>query len=532
MSSRIREWLSWAIVPLISLAFAGQPSGDSLAADADAEADTVASVAKCHPSLAKLGVDWIDDPEAPVVARAFNKLWDNRDADCRAAALNTLVREVRKKRAAVSAKTATWVQAAGYTTDIIFFDDFGSTPVDEVYAAIGWDGPDNICSPVPNPSNPIVDVPIPGGGTVKAQRVPIISLSRTGASNNNSVQTVVRVAIPAVANWRWCEARLIVGLFERAKTGDGLEELRVVAGFNRIEWLSSKAFAFSLMALWLTLAYCGTAIAVQVMRKRRARQRSGQDDQWAGKVSWLRCFDPIYVTAGGSGLASVSTLQVFGFSTLVGTILVSMLARFGTLSELSTDILLLLGISAAGTAGAKLTARGRLRLSLENWAWVRNKDWPTSAAVAPSWGQLFTTEGQFDVSKFQMLVFSLIVGFAIVGQGGEGLATFTIPESLLYVLGLSQVIYVGGKAVVPPSIADYNKKLDEVRMAENAFAEAVATQAGSGNPAPQTVDEARKLAPAKYETYAENARQAATMHQVVFGLAVPKDSQEPRLPNG
>ena len=534
MSSWIRRWLSWAIVSLILLAFAGKPSGDALAQDseADAKADTVASVAKCHPSLVDLGIDWIDDPEAPIVARAFDKLWDNRDADCRARALITLVREVRKKRTAVSASPATWVQAAGDTSDIIFFDDFGSAPVDEVYAAIGWDGPESACGPLPDPSNPIVDVPVSGGGTVKAQRVPIVSLSRAAGSGGKGVQTVVRVAIPAVANWRWCEARLVVGLFQRTKQGDGLEELSAVAGFDRIEWLSSKGFAFSLTALWLILAYGGTAVAVHVMRKRRARQRSEQESQWAGKVSWLRGFDPVYVTAGASGLASVSTLQVFGFSILVGGILVNMLARFGTLSELSTDILLLLGISAAGTAGAKLTARGRLRLSTENWAWVRNKGWPTSTAIEPSWGQLFTTEGQFDVSKFQMLVFSVIVGFAIIGQGGEGLATFTIPESLLYILGLSQVIYVGGKAVVPPSIADYNKMLDELRTAEDAFVAAVATQIGSGKTVPETVDEARKLAPEKYETYAEDARLAATMHRSIFGLEVPKESQDPRLPKG
>lgn len=105
MSSRIRRWWSWVVVSLIFLAALGKPAGNAFAQDS--KDDTVDGIAKCHPNLAALGIDWIADPEAPIIARAFNKLWDHQDADCREKALVTLVREVRRKRTAVQARPAT-----------------------------------------------------------------------------------------------------------------------------------------------------------------------------------------------------------------------------------------------------------------------------------------------------------------------------------------------------------------------------------------------------------------------------------------
>jgi hypothetical protein len=39
----------------------------------------------------------------------------------------------------------------------------------------------------------------------------------------------------------------------------------------------------------------------------------------------------------------------------------------------------------------------------------------------------------------------------------------------LGILGLSQVVYIGGKLVTPTSMADLNKSIDDLRQAEKKF---------------------------------------------------------------
>src|SRR4029077_13637142 len=78
----------------------------------------------------------------------------------------------------------------------------------------------------------------------------------------------------------------------------------------------------------------------------------------------------------------------------------------------------------------------------------------------------------FDVYHFQMLIFSLVVGVALLQVGFTDLSAFTIPAALLAVLGLSQALYVGGKLVASPACGDLDKALTELRNRETAFVEA------------------------------------------------------------
>lgn len=263
-----------------------------------------------------------------------------------------------------------------------------------------------------------------------------------------------------------------------------------------------------------------------------AVSRPGSSDgSWRG--------NPLAITAGVFGRASLSNLQVFYFSLIVFWLLTYYVVKEGMLIGLSPDILYLLGIGAAGTAGAKVAAVTRKRLSFENWAWLKRKNWISQdigrARRPPQWTDLITSEEAFDVSKFQMLVVSFIVGVALVAAGAtgtetDGLKNFTIPPSLLGLLGLSQAVNVGGKAIGPATNADLNAQLNKLRQLEQDFIAAVANEWKKTSPAQADMTVAIKAAPAEYNAYMTTAKETAVMVQERIGAAHPTTNIAPDLP--
>ncbi len=362
-------------------------------------------------------------------------------------------------------------------------------------------------------------------------------------------ETIVRVALPGVEGLRplWCSARIALGVFERKNDGTYV----IAEGFSRVEYLSNYTLVMIIVVTVTAVVYLGTALIMARWRVRRqwrlrrdeikamtapdaALQAELTDlkDRLSGRGGWLfdggwRWLGPVALTATRSGRSSLSNLQVMFFSLLIFAIVLFVLLRLGTLAELSADILLLLGISAGGAAGARVTERGRSRLSFENYAWLRNKEWTEERISVPSWAALFTNDEAFDISKFQLAVFSLIVGVALASLGVSALETFKIPESMLGILGLSQAVYVAGKAVTPPSVSDYGKQIDKLRLAEDEFRKAVAAAVSEGVTLPADVDGARILALEAYADYIGKARIAAFMHQQVFDQKVPEEKLQP-----
>lgn len=413
-----------------------------------------------------------------------------------------------------SAQPLTWVQPGGETSDIVFDRELAGASAVRACAAIIWNEQkfrmeNGLAEPGVDPPVDILDECRRDSKGTAAERVSVLSLTEQTSKDNAGKEIVARIFVPQVEALAWCDARILVGLY------DSNGEHKILAGFNRVEWVSSKHFAMWLTGIWFALAYVGVAIVVHFARQRALRQL-GNDGE-ASKWTLVRIFDPLQITAGANGRTSVSILQVFGFTILVGMMLLYILARIGSLSELSTHVLLLLGISAGGAGLSKLADSGRRRLSLENWAWLRNKKCLSDSTNTPKWGELFVTDGNFDITKFQILTFSLIVACAMVGQGFDSLENFQIPESLLGILGLSQAIYVAGK-MGPASVSEYNTKLNVLRDTEKTFRTAVAIAvSGDKDKEPTSLPEAMKLAPGEYELYAAHVDEAAVMHRSVFG---------------
>jgi hypothetical protein len=186
---------------------------------------------------------------------------------------------------------------------------------------------------------------------------------------------------------------------------------------------------------------------------------------------------PVALTSGYFGKASLSKLQLFGFTLVVLFRMIYLISRDGLLSGLSDDILLLLGISSAGAGGTKLIGVVKKRLSFDNWAWLRNHKWLTIAERgdgSPSlkietakFGDLIKTDGLFDVYSFQLAGFSLIVAAYLLL--GVDLAMFKLPTNLLSILGLSNVVYLGGKGTEQNSYQELDEKITKLREAEKDY---------------------------------------------------------------
>ena len=245
-----------------------------------------------------------------------------------------------------------------------------------------------------------------------------------------------------------------------------------------------------------------------------------------------RSANPLVITQGAHARASLSKLQLFFFTLAVVWVAVAILTWTHKLAGLSADVVVLLGIGAAGTTGGKLTAIAKRRLDFENWAWLVRKGWivqsiePGSNDRRPEFGDLLRTGDEIDIDKFQLFAFSFVVGVALIyfaayGADPQGLAEFEIPGEYLSLIGLSQVAYIGGKAVNPSTVADLNKKLTKVRNLETEFVRAVERSwSQPGAVADRSLDAARTAAPDEYHAYRVEAEETATMVGEAIGKPV------------
>jgi hypothetical protein len=189
-------------------------------------------------------------------------------------------------------------------------------------------------------------------------------------------------------------------------------------------------------------------------------------------ADWFRSFNPVRIAAGSDGKASLSKLQIMFFSIIVFGLVTYIFLRTGMLSDLSETILYLLGIAGLGTLAAKGADDARNRVTPENEAWLISKGQLPAGGLAakntPSWRDLITSNGEFDVSRYQNLIFTLAIGAALIAHGISELASFVVPMNLLGLLGLSQAVYVGGKVVGFSPAGELNSTVEKLRQAESA----------------------------------------------------------------
>ena len=249
-------------------------------------------------------------------------------------------------------------------------------------------------------------------------------------------------------------------------------------------------------------------------------------------ASFVRALNPARVTAGPDGKGSLSTFQTLSFSLVVVALISLLLLQTGMLTDISGTILTLLGISGIGATVAKGADAQRNNLSAENRAWLLRRGWipMAKATVDPSnasWRDFFTTDGVFDVYRYQSFIFALVVIGALVAAGVTQLSTFVIPDTILGIVGLSQVVYIGGKLVTPTNMSDLNAAIAGLRTEENKFKDA-ATTAKQG-PVASLAEAINSAGQSAYSAYREKAKDVAVIFTAETGIVVSDASLDPAL---
>lgn len=248
--------------------------------------------------------------------------------------------------------------------------------------------------------------------------------------------------------------------------------------------------------------------------------------------SFVLSLSPVKVTAGPDGKGSLSKFQILCFSlTVFGLILLFML-QTGLLSDLSATILALLGISGLGATVAKGADAQRTAISADNRAWLLRKGWLSTIKkdVDPSgasWRDLFSTDGEFDVYRYQSFIFSLLVILSLVAAGVTQLSSFAIPDTILGIVGLSQAVYIGGKLVTPTNISDINAALADLRDREKKFRDA-ATAAKSGR-VKDIAEAVSLLGQSAVDAYRDKAKDAAALFEAATQNKVPASGLDPSI---
>lgn len=286
-------------------------------------------------------------------------------------------------------------------------------------------------------------------------------------------------------------------------------------------------------AIWLTLAIVvGTYLLVSwiVCRIRH--------------IGWTR--DPVKWAAveQGRGRGSLAILQTIWFTNIVYALVIYYLLRLGSLGDLSADILWLLGIPLVGTTLARAIDAVKQRLTPENYTWIVTRGWITKPEFLQSsrwrnqqtsdhnqnvvdqarFGDVFFEAGRFEPTKYQAVIFSVVVGGALLLTGFDKLATFEIPDAYLVLMGGSQGLYILGKHVAPDRFHEASGLLDAARKSEDDLRKAAAAKNII------TIADAEKQLPLEYARAKEAIDLAATRIERLFALGtIDEEKRKPSI---
>ena len=291
-------------------------------------------------------------------------------------------------------------------------------------------------------------------------------LSKAPVAGDNS-KTLLSVSVPPPPCWWPLSQVARITIKGHVAGSEGMQTFFDASVHVSVFW-----FPFLTTIFAVALIYPGCAITFWYMRQRQYKRGLRPKPP----ASFVSALDPVQITSNLHGRASLAKLQIFLFTMIVFGMLLFFQLRCGILAGMSADILALLGISAVGAAGGKMTYTHKRRLSIGSWAWLHRKGWlweTCDIAERAKWSELLLDSDtkEFDAYSFQMAVFSLVVAVALIGTSLSGLGTFKIPAELLALLGISQVVFIGGKAVDKSAFNELDKAIEEVRNHEAKYNE-------------------------------------------------------------
>lgn len=197
---------------------------------------------------------------------------------------------------------------------------------------------------------------------------------------------------------------------------------------------------------------------------------------------WWLWLHPAVVSAGEYGEASISSLQLLWFTFIVFFIASEKVFARNGLPSISQDVFALLGWPAVSKLGSVAISNSRLRLSLDNWNWLIDNNYLRQGSTidpreAASFKNLILTDGTFDPVRFQLFLFSFLIGLSMLL--GDNISNFTSTNWNTFLLG-SNVIYLGGKALAPSLLKELDERIAAIRNRKPGPIEARPCSSASG----------------------------------------------------
>ncbi|WP_149535826.1 hypothetical protein [Siccirubricoccus phaeus] len=254
---------------------------------------------------------------------------------------------------------------------------------------------------------------------------------------------------------------------------------------SRLASLAAIALTVLLYALVALGAWFCNADRVRRIRAARARASHATAPPPEWQQRWRKALghmaNPVFVTQDASGYGSLARLQLLLFTLAVGFVSTRAYLSSGAIPNFSTDVLWLLGIAVGGTSASRLI-RSNAGLTDANRLWLLQSGVLEMKERLPQWRDVIAADGEIDVTRVQAVVFTTITVLALVVGGSGDLSNFRIPEEVQYLLGLSQLTYIAGKAIPSETMRQLDQALTALRQAEakpDAGAELEAARRGA-----------------------------------------------------
>ena len=139
------------------------------------------------------------------------------------------------------------------------------------------------------------------------------------------------------------------------------------------------------------------------------------------------------------GRASLSQFQIVLWMFVIGAATAYVMVLSGNLVPLTEGTLALLGISGIATLASQIKDSNRA-------------DMPEAKAVkdpaaTPRWRDLIASDGEIDVTRLQMLFFTVLIALFVAIHVIDGFQIPEIPTSFLQLMGLSNGVYLASKFI-------------------------------------------------------------------------------------
>lgn len=168
-------------------------------------------------------------------------------------------------------------------------------------------------------------------------------------------------------------------------------------------------------------------------------------------LGWAKRISPLWLGRGRDGKASLSSFQIAIWTYLVFAITLYIFLLNGQLIDITPEILILLGISGGGAVMARVVdSHEDERCSTILGAHQAVK---SEHKVQPAWKDLLLSDGAIDLSRLQMLLFTLLTAIYVAITAAITYQFPEVPQGLLYLMGISNGLYLTAKSA-GSSVAD------------------------------------------------------------------------------